>query len=108
MPDQQTHSVSQSWMSTPSYAGVTRSQGGIALMLIFTVWLTVFWFAAVPRKYEYIVKDIPDAQFGEQMSQFGKDGWELVFAHRASEGPIVGVDTKFDYEVILKRPTGLF
>ena len=48
--------------------------------------------------FEYRVEGVPDIGFDEKMAVLGADGWELVFARRASDGR----DTML-YEVILKR-----
>lgn len=48
--------------------------------------------------FEYRVEGIPDVGFDDKMAALGSDGWELVFARRASDGG----DTMM-YEVILQR-----
>ena len=53
-------------------------------------------------RWEYTVVAIPDAGFQAAMNKLGDEGWELVFARRASDGS--RYDPEFSYEVILKRP----
>ena len=54
-----------------------------------------------PFKWEYTIQTINDDAFKESMNTLGKDGWEMVFARRASDGASYGA--KFSYEVIFKR-----
>jgi hypothetical protein len=49
-------------------------------------------------KWEYKITAVPDANFTEDMNKLGNEGWELVFARRASGGG------EFSYEMIFKRP----
>ena len=54
------------------------------------------------QKWEYRIEDVPDASFDTAMQKIGEEGWEVVFARRASDGSTYS--PKFSYEVILKRP----
>ncbi len=59
--------------------------------------LRLFAIGGAPD-FEYRVEAVPDLQFDRKMTELGGDGWELVFARRASDkGDML-------YEVILKRP----
>lgn len=49
-------------------------------------------------KWEYRIEGIPDLRFDEAMASLGSDGWELVFARRAS-----GANDEMAYECIFKR-----
>jgi hypothetical protein len=53
-------------------------------------------------EWEYRVESIPDRSFDQRINAMGKDGWELVFARRASDG--ADYSPVFSYEMILKRP----
>jgi len=53
-------------------------------------------------QWEYKIVAIPDAVFEVAMNKLGEDGWELVFARRASDGS--SYSPQFSYEVIVKRP----
>jgi hypothetical protein len=50
-------------------------------------------------KWEYKITSIPDANFTQDINKLGDEGWELVFARRASGG-----GGEFSYEMIFKRP----
>jgi GYF domain 2 len=49
-------------------------------------------------QFEYKIESPDDRAFTRTLDRWGKDGWELVFARRAS-----GSDHEMSYEVILKR-----
>jgi hypothetical protein len=51
-------------------------------------------------KWEYKIVGVPDPEFDTAMGTLGADGWELVFARRASGGR----EEKMLYECIFKRP----
>lgn len=53
-------------------------------------------------QWEYTIESIPDLGFGTAMNNLGKQGWEMVFARRASSG--ASYNAEFSYEVIFKRP----
>ena len=50
-----------------------------------------------PRQWEYRIESPSDYTFEEAMKEYGRDGWELVAARRASSGGIMS------YEMIFKR-----
>lgn len=83
-------------MTTPQH--VTLS----ALLAIIVAINALPLFKAGPigakPSFEYRVDAVPDLQFDERMSALGDDGWELVFARRASDS-----GSTMMYEVILKR-----
>lgn len=39
-----------------------------------------------PMKYDYMVASIPDLEWGTKAQELGQEGWEMVFARRASDG----------------------
>ena len=55
-----------------------------------------------PVLWEYRIESVPDASFDSRINAMGKDGWELVFARRASDGS--DYSPTFSYEMIFKRP----
>lgn len=55
--------------------------------------------AQKPIKWEYKIAEVPDTNFTEDMGKLGDEGWELVFARRASSE-----NGEFSYEMIFKRP----
>ena len=98
--------------STPTpFRGITTGQGtAIIVMLIFALFVfpVVHWMLSgvLPsQKWEYRIFAIPDLSFDTQINALGSDGWELVFARRASDGS----ETRptMSYEVIFKRPKKL-
>lgn len=56
--------------------------------------------SVLPQRYDYHVDSIPDLEWATKAQKLGQDGWELVFARRASDG-----DGNFLYECIFKRPS---
>jgi len=55
-----------------------------------------------PIQWEYRIESVPDRSFDQRINAFGRDGWELVFARRASDGS--DYSPTFSYEIIFKRP----
>ena len=51
------------------------------------------------QQWEYMIESVPDLSWDEGMNKLGNQGWELVFARRAS-----GSDERMNYEMIFKRP----
>lgn len=39
-----------------------------------------------PVKYDYMVDSIPDLEWSSKGQALGQEGWEMVFARRASDG----------------------
>jgi hypothetical protein len=54
------------------------------------------------QRWEYRIEAVPDATFQEATNKLGADGWELVFARRASNGE--EPHPTMSYEMIFKRP----
>lgn len=56
--------------------------------------------APIPQtRWEYKIVGVPDPEFDSAMATMGSNGWELVFARRASGGR----EEKMMYECIFKR-----
>lgn len=55
-----------------------------------------------PIQWEYKIESIPDRSFDQRINAMGREGWELVFARRASDGS--DYSPTFSYEMIFKRP----
>ena len=79
---------------------------GVYLLLLVIAGLLLALVLHVPAQgvvrpqWEYTLKDVPDADFTDQMNEMGKDGWDVVTARRASDGN----DTPtFSYEIVFKR-----
>jgi len=51
-----------------------------------------------PAKYDYMVESIPDLEWGTKAQELGQEGWEMVFARRASDG-----NDNMLYECIFQR-----
>jgi hypothetical protein len=62
----------------------------------------VFSTVLPSQEWEYSVVSVPDNSFTEKMNEIGAQGWEVVFARRASDGR--ELLPTFSYEIILKRP----
>ncbi len=93
-----------------------------ALCLIIITALLAFSLAVPARveesaeqQWEYLIQSVPDLQFTDMMTLYGRDGWELVFARRAViarsarerlQARRTGRDfeEEFAYEIIFKRP----
>ena len=51
------------------------------------------------QQWEYQIESVTDANWDTGMKKLGDQGWELVFARRASDG-----NDHMSYEMIFKRP----
>jgi len=54
--------------------------------------------AVQPTQFEYMVDSIPDLEWSTKAQKLGEEGWELVFARRAS-----GDGGNYMYECIFQR-----
>lgn len=82
----------------------------ISLLLVLVIGFGVFsvYSAAVVgnqlitkvQKWEYMIASPNDLVFETELSKFGKEGWELVSARRATSG----AGGSASYEMIFKRP----
>ncbi len=89
----------------PTASAGPRLAGIYVLLLIIAGLLTALVLhlpaqGVVRPQWEYTLKDVPDADFTDQMNNMGKEGWDVVTARRASDG----ADTPtFSYEIVFKR-----
>lgn len=51
-------------------------------------------------QWEYKIASAPDAAFTDEVNRLGADGWEIIFARRASSGE---GKSEFNYEMIFRR-----
>ena len=86
---------------------MTKTQGGFALALLLAIAGLLAFLILVPTsepeaqtRWEYRIERPSDYTFIREMTQFGEQGWELVFARRALDSE----NDVYSYEVILKRP----
>ena len=88
---------------------MTFGQGVFIIILLCAglglPFVSTFILKPVPQ-WEYTIKSIPDASFTGSINDYGKEGWELVFARRASDHSDE-YNPKFSYEVIFKRQKSL-
>jgi hypothetical protein len=52
-------------------------------------------------RWEYMILSVPDDMFTQQLDRLGANGWEMVFARRASDGNTP--HPTMSYEMIFKR-----
>lgn len=94
-----------------SFRGITTGQGTVIIVLlilalfVFPFFHSLFSGVLPSQEWEYRIIAIPDSSFETKINALGADGWELVFARRASDGS----ETRptMSYEMIFKRPKRL-
>ena len=102
-------SVKPTLTTNPLRRNLTAAQGTMLLLLILVAF--VAWGYLKPaQRWEYKIQSIADEQFTTELNKLGDDGWEMVFARRASSevSDIAKEKPKFSYEMIFKRPVGRF
>jgi hypothetical protein len=81
------------------------AQVSLIIFLLTVCTLLLAWNTFKPaQKWEYKIEAVPDIGFETRINNLGNEGWELVFARRASTGKELGDKTEFSYEMIFKRP----
>ncbi len=85
----------------PNYMGFANA---MLLLLVLILGTAHIMSAVTPVKWEYKITAIPDGDFDTSMNKYGVDGWELIFARRATSGSISDSGSRAEYEVIFKRP----
>lgn len=86
---------------------MTKSQGAFIAVLLFLLLGVTAWkaFSPPPTAWEYKIESIQDSEFTDKTNALGKEGWEVVFARRASDGDSPdGTPPTMLYEMIFKRP----
>src|ERR1044072_4191353 len=92
-------------------SAITRSKNGhnrqrqvgeiIIVTLLIVVVSMMSWNTFRGEKWEYKIEAVNDLTFTTDINKLGEDGWELVFARRASAGSLdSGVKPEFSYEII--------
>jgi hypothetical protein len=85
-------------------SGPTHSQMRLLLAMVGIFGLAAvglpFFFGA-PDRWEYRIEAPSDYALTEELDGYGRDGWEVVSARRATSGS--GYATMASYEFILKR-----
>jgi hypothetical protein len=82
--------------------GISWFQGVVIIsLLLFGLGFPCFGFLrpVLTQQWEYKIASPSDIGFQREMDDLGKQGWELVFARRATSQ-----EDSVHYEVILKRP----
>ncbi len=79
---------------------MTKTQANIIIILLLAaLGFPLFEFFKPAKKWEYLTEFSQDVFFETTVDRHGDNGWELVFARRASDS-----SDKFGYECIFKRP----
>jgi len=74
----------------------------VALVVVIVTLLS--WNVFRAEKWEYKIEAVNDLTFNTDINKLGAEGWELVFARRASSGPAdATAKPEFSYEMIFKR-----
>jgi hypothetical protein len=101
------HTRSPAKPTNPLRRDLSAVQGTVLLLLILVAF--VAWGYLKPaQRWEYKIETVADEQFSTEINKLGDDGWEMVFARRASSevSDITKEKPKFSYEMIFKRPLG--
>ncbi|WP_043582595.1 DUF4177 domain-containing protein [Geminisphaera colitermitum] len=81
--------------------GITKEQGTLLIILLLIGIGALFFPMLKPaEKWEYRIESPSDYRFSAAMNEYGKEGWELVSARRASS------EGSLSYECIFKRRKG--
>ena len=85
----------------PSSSSVPHTYGVIVILLSAMLVAQLFGLTSTKTsttQWEYTVKSPSDSELSSALERLGDQGWELVFARRASSS------ADFSYEMIFKRP----
>jgi hypothetical protein len=80
-----------------------KMREAVILLYVCLIIVPLFgWLAAFePPEYEYRIVIVSDSQWVKDMETAGNNGWDLVFARRASTSESFNA---MAYEMIFKRP----
>ena len=81
-----------------------------AVLLVFLV-VSLWAFLRPAQRWEYKIAAVPDEIFETEIARMGNEGWEMVFARRATSetgDPTTAQKPRMSYEMIFKRPIGPF
>jgi hypothetical protein len=80
--------------------GTTKFQGFVIIFLLLVGLGMPFFSTLRPvQQWEYMIESPSDYSFSTTMDRYGREGWELVFARRATDS-----SGHPSYECIFKRP----
>ncbi|MGD0650264.1 MAG: DUF4177 domain-containing protein [Verrucomicrobiia bacterium] len=87
----------------PLKRGISYGQGWILIILLLVAlgFPLLSMFKPVER-WEYRIEAPSDMELASTINTLGEEGWELVFARRATSGSEYATTAK--YEMIFKRP----
>jgi hypothetical protein len=93
--------------STVEQLNALRTRLTVLIMLFILAMLFCGYFALIGLKpgnqlWEYRIEAVPDTGFQDAINKLGANGWDLVFARRASDGNTN--NPTMNYEMIFKRP----
>lgn len=84
-------------------SGMSYGQGIVVILLLFVaLGLPIFKFAKPIEQWEYRIESPSDLSLETRLNSLGSEGWEMVFARRASSGDEYARTVQ--YEMIFKRP----
>lgn len=87
----------------PKTKSMSYGQGVVVILLLFVaLGLPIFKFAKPIEQWEYRIESPSDISLETDLAALGSEGWELVFARRASSGDEYARTVR--YEMIFKRP----
>jgi len=77
------------------------------LSIVAALLLLILFELEKPQRWHYTIIAPSDDQLTTILDKAGSEGYEMVFARRASNGE-KGSDMKMAYEIIMKRKVSVF
>lgn len=100
---EETNGIKSEKQANVFFQSISQKQGTIIILLLIILIIlsaTNLYFNQKFTRWEYTIAGIEDENWDFEMNKYGANGWELVFARRATAGsygdPL--------YECIFKRP----